>query len=221
MWLGTQCVPKSQDYVHNSTIVGFSFSFPTSPRWEVLKTETLSILCVYLMYVDIKTLLQRGYFWWDCWMHSGAELPQNPTYLSIGPDWIQKITQPHTTHNNKETQCRATSATASAATHDPPTSVLAPWLCLPHYGQRWACSVFFILRWGVSCITFLLVPFKAKLRQSGATLAADSAAAHGSLPPILAQCACSPHYGQCQVHSVGSILRWGLPGVLKRRPIKK
>ncbi len=51
-------VTTQADYVHNPTIVGFSFSSPTSPRWEVSKTETLSILCVYLAYVDVKTLLQ-------------------------------------------------------------------------------------------------------------------------------------------------------------------
>ncbi len=55
-------VTTQADYVHNPTIVGFSFSSPTSLQWEVSKTETLSILCVHLAYVDIKTLLQRGYF---------------------------------------------------------------------------------------------------------------------------------------------------------------
>jgi hypothetical protein len=55
-------VTMQADYVHNPTIVGFSFSSPTSLRWEVSKTETLSILCVHLAYVDVKTLLQRGYF---------------------------------------------------------------------------------------------------------------------------------------------------------------
>ncbi len=55
-------VTTQADYVHNPTIVGFSFSSPTSPRWKVSKTEILSILCVNLAYVDVKTLLQRGYF---------------------------------------------------------------------------------------------------------------------------------------------------------------
>ncbi len=50
-------VTTQADYVHNPTIVEFSFLSPTSPRWEVSKTETLSILCVNLAYVDVKTLL--------------------------------------------------------------------------------------------------------------------------------------------------------------------
>ncbi len=54
-------VTTQADYVHNPTIVGFSFASPTSPLWEVLKTETLSILCAYLAYVDVKTLLQQGH----------------------------------------------------------------------------------------------------------------------------------------------------------------
>jgi hypothetical protein len=54
-------VTTQADYVHNPTIVGFSFSSPTSLRWEVSKTETLSILRVHLVYVDVKTLLQREY----------------------------------------------------------------------------------------------------------------------------------------------------------------
>ena len=63
MWDGVwDGVTTQVDYVHNPTIVGFSFASPTSPWQEVLKTETLSILCVYLMHVDVKTLLQQGYF---------------------------------------------------------------------------------------------------------------------------------------------------------------
>ncbi len=50
------------DYVHNPTIVGFSFSSPTSPWWEVLQTDTFSILYVYLAHIDVNTLLQQGYF---------------------------------------------------------------------------------------------------------------------------------------------------------------
>ena len=54
-------VTTQADYVHNPTIVGFSFLSRTSPWQEVLKTEKLSILCMYLSYVDKITLLQQGY----------------------------------------------------------------------------------------------------------------------------------------------------------------
>ncbi len=80
-------------------------------------------------------------------------------YLCVGTDWIQKIPQPHTIHNNKETWRRATYPMASAAAHDPPVSVPALCACLPHHGQCRARSVFFILRWGVSCVTFFISAF--------------------------------------------------------------
>jgi hypothetical protein len=48
------------DYVYNPTIVGFSFSSPTSPWLEVFPTDTFSILHVYLACTDVNTLLQRG-----------------------------------------------------------------------------------------------------------------------------------------------------------------
>jgi hypothetical protein len=54
-------VMTQANYVHNPTIVGFSFASPTSLWQEVLKTEKLSILRVYLLYVDKITLLQQGY----------------------------------------------------------------------------------------------------------------------------------------------------------------
>jgi hypothetical protein len=78
-------VTTQADYVHNPTLVGFSFSSPTSPRWEVSKTETLSILCRNLAYVDVKTLLQRGYFLVGLLdAQCGADLPKIHTYSCVG-----------------------------------------------------------------------------------------------------------------------------------------
>ena len=54
-------MPKPWDCVHNPTIVGFSFSSPTSPWWEVLNIETPLYFVAYLANVDVNTLLQRGY----------------------------------------------------------------------------------------------------------------------------------------------------------------
>jgi hypothetical protein len=50
------------DYVKNPTIVVVSFSSSTSLWWEVLQTDTYSILSVYLVYIDVNTLFEQGYF---------------------------------------------------------------------------------------------------------------------------------------------------------------
>jgi hypothetical protein len=38
------------DYEQNPTIVGFSFSSPTSLRWEVLQTDTTSLFCMCIFH---------------------------------------------------------------------------------------------------------------------------------------------------------------------------
>ncbi len=122
---------------------------------------------------------------------------------------------PHTTHNSKMTWCRGTSAMASTTTHGPPASVPAQCTSSPLHGQCLSHSVCLILRWGVCCVTFLSLHFKANFCQSGAMSSTASAATHGSLPPILVQCACSPHHGWCLAHSVCFILQLGLLGAPK------
>jgi hypothetical protein len=42
------------------------------------------------MYVDVDTLLQRGFFLWDCGLLGGAGVKKNPTFMCVG---IRKILQ--------------------------------------------------------------------------------------------------------------------------------
>ncbi len=145
------------------------------------------------------------------------------TFACVGTDWIQNrkshIRTQHPTTRQHDAGQRPPPASATA--HGPLASVLKHCACLLHHGWHRVRSVCYILHWGVSCVTFLSVHFKAKFCQSRVTSATASAAAHGSLLPVPVHCACSPHYGQCQIRSVGSISRWGLPGVLKRQPLEK
>jgi hypothetical protein len=120
---------------------------------------------------------------------------------------------PHTTHNSKMTWCQGTYTMASTATHGPPASILVQCASSPLHGQHLARSVCFILCWGVCYVTFLSVCFKANFHQSGATSSVAYAATHGSLPPVLVWCACTPHHVRFPARLVCFILRLGLLGV--------
>jgi hypothetical protein len=110
---------------------------------------------------------------------------------------------------------------ASTTAHCPPAPAPKQCACSPHHRQHRLRSVCYILRWGRVESLFLSVHLKAKFRESRAMSATASSAASDSLLPVPGQCICLPHYGQCQVPLVCSILCWGLPGALKRQPIKK
>ncbi len=125
---------------------------------------------------------------------------------------------PCTTYNSKKTRCQGASATASTAAHSPLASVPVKCASSPLHGRPLARSVCFILRWGVCCVTFLSVHFKANFSLSGATSSAASATACGSLPPIPVWSACLPHHGQCLACSVCFISQWGLLGAPKCNP---
>jgi hypothetical protein len=80
---------------------------------------------------------------------------------------------------------------------------------------------------------FLSVHFKAKFCQVGARSTKVSAAAHGSMLPVPAQCAWLPHHGRCRAHPTNTQpikkyregrspgLRWPLFSNLTQHPTKK
>jgi hypothetical protein len=79
-------------------------------------------------------------------------------------------------------QSRATSAMASAAAHGSMPSALVQCTCLPHHGQFQERSIYFILRWGVSLVSFSSVHFKVNFTNQGQCLPWPL------LPPVVVCC---------------------------------
>jgi hypothetical protein len=127
---------------------------------------------VYRAYVGVKTLLQQEYFLVGLldaqW---GRSAPKSHIFVRRNRLNTENPTTAHNTQQQGDTMLRrATSATASAATHDPLASDLAPCTCSPHHGQCRTRSVFFNLRWGVSCVTFFIIAIYSKILPIGGNI---------------------------------------------------
>ncbi len=150
---------KLLDYVHNPTIVGFSFSSLTS-------LSSLFCMCSCI-YEDKYPTSGRVSFGGIVGCPVGQICPKISHFCLQEPIEYRKshiCTQHTTTRRHNVGRCPPL---ASAAAHGPPLSI--PKVCagLPHNRQHWVCSVCYILHWGVSCVTFYQCILKQNFASQG------------------------------------------------------